>query len=550
MTSKAERYREIVETLSVHGFGFAVGAAGLAGRFPFRRGLPGHEQGRVYSQPEHLRLALEQLGPTFVKIGQILSTRPDLLSPRYTAELAKLQDDVAPVPTQAILDAVAEEVGDPKIFERFDRAPLAAASIGQVHAAELAGTEVVVKVRRPGAAETVSTDLEILQKLAEQARRHSEFARDHDLVGIAREFGRTLSNELDYLQEAHNAERFATNFAEDPDVHIPAVRWETTTARVLTLERITGTKIDDVAALDAAGLDRRELAVRASQVLCKMVFDDGFFHADPHPGNFFVEPDGRLGIIDFGMVGELSDDLREHLVALMVYLVRGDVEGTADAMAALAGNPDGVDKAALREDVRPLVGRFAGLSIADLALSELITQILTLLRRHRLRMPTDLALLFKMLLMAEGLGQRLDPEFQLATVLGPYAERLVTPRLGLDALGRRLGQFAEDLLKAGLEAPEGLRALATVLQRGGFDVHLRTAELQEVVREADRIGNRIVAGVIAAALINGVGQIVANNAGRWQPWQGPLVAAGAGTLGALGAYLARASVRGRGRRRP
>lgn len=549
MIPSAERYREIVETLSVHGFGFAVGAAGLAGRFPFRRGLPGHEKDRTYSQPEHLRLALEQLGPTFIKIGQILSTRPDLLPPDYTAELAKLQDGVVPVPTQTILAVVAEELGDAGVFQRFDPTPLATASIGQVHAATLDGQEVIVKVRSPGAAEKVSTDLEILEGLAEQAHRHSEFAREYDLVGITQDFGRTLRNELDYLQEARNAERFATNFAEDPAVHIPTVRWEMTTSRVLTLERITGTKIDDVHALDAASLDRRELAVRASRVLCKMVFEDGFFHADPHPGNFFIEPDGRLGIIDFGMVGELSDELRGHLVVLMLHLVQGDVDGTADAMADLAGNPEDLDKTALRADLRPLVDRFAGLSIADLALPELITQVLALLRRHRLHLPSDLALLFKMLLMAEGLGQRLDPEFQLASVLGPYAERFAGSYLSPDVLARRLAEYAQALLKVGRQAPESLQALATVLQRGGFDVHLRAAELQDLVREADRIGNRVIAGIIAAALIHGVGQIVATNAGRWRAWQGPLVVAGAGTLGALGAYLVRSTGSGRGSRR-
>lgn len=545
MGSRRDRYREIVQTLSVHGFGFTIGAMGRQGRFPFRRGLPGHPHGRTYSQPEHLRLALEELGPTFVKLGQLLSTRSDLLPPEYTVELAKLQDDTAAVPTDVILEALAEEVGDLAVFDRFDDAPLASASIGQAHAASLAGTQVVVKVRRPGAVETVQADLEILQNLVVTASRHSEAARDYDLVGIARDFSTTLLAELDYLAEAHNAERFATSFADDPRVQIPPVFWETTTSRVLTLERVQGLKIDDVAGLDAAGIDRRELAARATGVLCQMVFEDGFFHADPHPGNLFVAPDGRLAVIDFGMVGELDDALREQLIALLIPLLRGDLDQTTQAMLDLVGNPPGVDRESLREGLRPLVEQFSGVPLADLALTGLITDILVLVRRHQLRLPTDLALLFKMLLMAEGLGRRLDPEFQLSTVVAPYAERLALRRHSPDAMVDRILHVARDLLDAGAQAPGSVRGLAEVLERGGFDVSLRSTDLHQILREVDRIGNRVIAALVAAALIDGVGHIVAASTGQGTKLQGPLLVAGAGALGVLGTYLAKSSQQGR-----
>ncbi len=283
------------------------GSGGVAGTHPVPPWAAGAERGRRYSQPEHLRLALEELGPTFVKLGQILSTRSDLLPLAYTAELAKLQDAAVPVPTDVIMQTLAEELGGAGAFDRFDGRPLASASIGQVHTARIGDDEVVVKVRRPAAVETVSRDLEILQSLAATASRHSELARGYDLVGIVQDFSRTLRAELDYLTEAANAERFARSFAGDPQVHIPVVYRTTTTPRVLTLERVHGMKIDDLQALDAAGIDRRELAVRATGVLCQMVFEDGLFHADPHPGNFFVAPDGSLAVIDFGMVGELTE---------------------------------------------------------------------------------------------------------------------------------------------------------------------------------------------------------------------------------------------------
>ncbi|WP_202876932.1 ABC1 kinase family protein [Ornithinimicrobium humiphilum] len=529
-----------METLTIHGFGAAIGSMGLPGRLR----LPGRPHSPAHSRPEHLRLALEELGPTFVKLGQLLSTRSDLLPPEYTAELAKLQDAAAPVPIEAILETLGEEIGGPELFDDFDPAPLASASIGQAHAATLAGLPVVVKIRRPGAVETVQMDLEILHNLAATTTRHWQAARSYDVVGLVRDFASTLRAELDYLAEANNAERFAANFADDPRVQIPAVICEATTSRVLTLERVGGLKIDDLDGLDAAGIDRRELAVRATGVLCQMVFEDGFFHADPHPGNFFVGPDGTLAVIDFGMVGELDDTLRSQLVALLIPLLRGDLDRTTEAMLDLVGNPPGVDKVGLRQGLQPLVDQLTGVPLADLALTGLITDVLSLVRQHQLRLPTNLALLFKMLLMAEGLGRRLDPQFQLSNVLAPYAARLAVRRHSPDEILDRLVQVARDLADAGAHTPRTLRSLADVLERGGFDVSVRANDLQQALKDADRISNRVIAGLIAAALIDGVGHIVATNQGKGRALQGPLVIAGAGALGALGTYLARGSLRG------
>jgi ubiquinone biosynthesis protein len=340
MSSHRERYRQIAETLSRHGLGYLVGVLGLERRVPFHRGLLGHEpREEPYTQPEHLRLALEQLGATFVKLGQILSTRSDLLDSAYQVELAKLQDAAPPVPGEAIRELVTRELGrDPAIaFASFEIVPLAAASIGQAHAATLHdGTEVVVKVRRPGVVEQVEEDLEILRNLAAHASRRWQAAADYDIVGLADEFAQTLRAELDYLREGRNAERFAANFAQDDEVHIPRVFWDTTTTRVLTLERIRGVKVDDTEALDEAGIDRRALAELATRVTAQMVFEDGFFHADPHPGNFFVESHGQLGIIDFGMVGEVDERLRDQLGALLVALARTDTDPITDAVLALS----------------------------------------------------------------------------------------------------------------------------------------------------------------------------------------------------------------------
>lgn len=531
--------------------GYLVGVLGLARVVPFERGLLGHERrADPYTQPEHVRLALEQLGTTFVKLGQVLSTRADLMPPEYQAELAKLQDAAPPIPADAVREVLAQELdADADVaFAAFDFEPLAAASIGQAHAATLpGGTEVVVKVRRPGVVDQVQQDLEILQNLAASASRRWEAAAGYDLVGLADEFARTLRAELDYLQEGRNAERFAANFAGDPDVQIPRVFWDTTTSRMLTLERIRGIKISDLEALEAAGIDRRALAERATRVTAQMVFEDGFFHADPHPGNFFIQPGGRIGIIDFGMVGTVDDRLRERLGVLLMALAREDADRVAGALLALGVSAGRVNRTALRDDVAELLVRYSGRSVGEIELGPAIGDVLGIVRRHHLRLPRDLALLLKMVVMDEGLAAQLDPGFRLGDVLGPYAQGLMAAQLSPGALVRRLGQAGIDVAQLTGELPDQLRRLLGVLEAGGVEVHLRGDELEPLVARAERLGNRLVAGVLAAALIDGLAELMAADPARWPARRRPLFAIGVGAAGTLAAYAAWGANRARRR---
>ena len=297
MSARDHRERQIAEVLIRYGLSYLGNIVGLGH-------LMTAAHRRVGVAPEartpavNLRLALEELGPTFIKLGQLMSTRADLLSTDYRAELAKLQDSAPAVPSEVVEEVVERELHAPadRAFATFETAPLACASVGQAHTATLDdGTEVVVKVRRPDVVEDVERDLEIVRNFAARAGRRSKTAARYDVVGLADEFVRSLRAQLDYLQEARNAERFAANFAGDPWVQIPRVFPDHTTSRVITLERIRGMKITDLAALDEAGLDRHALAERTALITAKMIFDDGFFHADPHPGNFFIEPTGRVG---------------------------------------------------------------------------------------------------------------------------------------------------------------------------------------------------------------------------------------------------------------
>lgn len=539
--SHLDRYREIAETLARHGLEVLIGASGVERWVPFHRVLVRRvHRGPTYSTAEHLRLALEELGPTFVKLGQLLSTRPDLLPPAYLTELAKLQDALLPVPAEVIVQLVTQELGGSpdQVFESFDLVPLASASIGQAHAATLHdGTEVVVKVRRPGAVERIDEDLEILQNFAAQANRRWKEAKDYDLPGLAEEFARTLRAELDYLAEGRNAEHFAENFADNPGVHIPQVHWETTTTRILTLERVRGLKVSDLAALEEAGIDRPALAAHATEVAAQMIFVDGFFHADPHPGNLFIESDGRIGLIDFGMVGAVDAELRERLGILLVALARKDAHRIASALSRLATAQGQVNLTLLAADMMPVIAMYDGKSLRDVPVGKLIREVLAVMRRRHLQLPREVSLLIKMVVMTEGMGVSLDPDFQLGQVIGPYAQRLVANRYAPAQVAHHLAEAGVDVMELVTQLPLQLRRLQAMLDAGGPEVHITSAELEPLMGRVETMVKRITFGLVAAAFVRGVGELVTADPERRKSWQGPLLGAGVGTAGSLAAFL-------------
>jgi ubiquinone biosynthesis protein len=427
--ARRRRLLEIAATIARHSLGYVAALLRLDRVVPFHRGMLGHaRRERPYTRAEHVRLALEELGAGATKLGQILSTRGDLLPPAYQAEFSKLQDAAPPEPFIAIRAVLTMELERPldEVFSLFDPVPIAAASIGQAHAATLRdGADVVVKVRRPGVVQQIELDLAILEHVVTVASRHLAAARRQDLAGLVREFSHSLHTELDYLHEAAHAERFAHNFAGDTRVRIPRIYREETTARVVTLERLRGLKIDDVDGLDAAGVDRRALARRAADILLTMIFEHGFFHADPHPGNLFVEADGRIGIIDFGMVGTVDPATQSGLAAVLVSLAMHDSGSLADALCTLGVTTGPLDPSGLRRDLDRLLNDQLSRPLGELALGPLLHEVLAVARRHRLRLPATLALLAKTLAMCEGITAQVDPSFQMTTILAPYVQRLM-----------------------------------------------------------------------------------------------------------------------------
>jgi ubiquinone biosynthesis protein len=381
------------------------------------------DSGRRGRTGQHVVEAIASLGPTFIKLGQVLSTRPDLIPPRLEEILASLQDAAPPVEEAAIRAVFVAEMGQlpEAVYSSFERRPLAAASIGQVHGAVLAdGRAVVVKIRRPAVRDTIADDLAILTGVTSLSARHLRVVADLDLVGFVEEFAATITAECDYLAEGHNADRLRNDLAP-LGIVVPEVIWEHTTSGVLTLERIVGAKIDDLAALDAMGVDRPALAVAFARAYLTMVFANGFFHADPHPGNLFVDREGRLALVDFGMVGTVPPAVRAGLIEILLALTTGDMGRSAAALHALGIARGQVDEEDFVREVDRLTQASIHVPVGELRIAPLLMDLMTVSRRHHLRFPRELALLVKTVVMCEGLAAGLDPHFALPVVLVGFA---------------------------------------------------------------------------------------------------------------------------------
>ena len=453
--ARRRRYRSIGSVLTRHGMGTFTTGLGLGFLVPFHWGLLGHQRRRTpYTMAEHIRLALEELGPAAIKVGQVISTRPDLVPPEVATELEALRDRVPPVPTDQILEVVEQELGgrSDQVFAEFDPIPLAGASIGQVHAARLIdGTAVAVKVRKPGVAEEVITDLDILARLA---ARIAAGDADHayDLGDLAGEFAWTLRSEIDYRTEARNAERLRAVLAAEPRAVVPAIFHEVSTGGVLVMERLTGVRLDDPAAVSTSGMEPREVARAHAEILLRQVFEAGVFHADPHPGNFLLLDDGRIGLLDFGMVGRLDDRTQRAFTRMLLGTARQDAGAMTDALESLGVIRHPSLAEGVRRDLHRMLDRYYGLAVDQFSIRGYLEDLLGVVRRRRLQLPSDLALLLKTVAMSDGLWRRLDPTFNAYPIGEDYARRLATRLYSPGHLARRAAEEATRLLEGGPSA--------------------------------------------------------------------------------------------------
>jgi len=505
------RLKEILGVMVRHGFGDTVRRLGLADRLE-RAGQAlnwahAADLARV-EPPVQVRLALEELGPTFVKFGQILAGRADLFGPEWIAEFEKLHSQVPAVPIDALRPQLREDLSaEPEeVFAWFDTMPLAAASIAQVHRARLhGGTEVIVKIRRPGIADTIHADLRLLQRLAALAEAELPALKPYRPQQLVREFARSLRRELDLAGECRQAERIAANMAEAlPHIVIPRVHWAYTHERINVQDFIDGTPGSALAALTPeAGFNRRVLAQRGAQAVIKMIVEDGLFHADPHPGNVFYLPGNRIAFIDFGMVGRLSQRRRDELLQLLLGLVEHQPQVVADVLLDWTGDAPGLNLGQLETEVEAFVDQYHGVPLAQLSLGQMLADVSAILREHRLGLPPDLALLIKAFISLEGMGRNLDPGFHMATETLPVLQQVVRRRYRPEALAGRAWTALRRVLATAEQLPDDIGRLLRNARRGHLQVGIELAHLKRVGDQIDRSANRLAMALVIAALIIG-----------------------------------------------
>ena len=535
------RLQEIAGVLIRYGFGDMVRRIGMSAALE-RTGRMLHwddpEAMAHMAPPERVRCAMQDLGTTFVKLGQVMATRVDLLTPEWTTELGKLQNAVPALPFAQVRPQLVEDLGaDPEaVFERLEETPLAAASLAQTHRAWLAdGSAVVLKVRRPGIRDTVEADLRLMARLAEIVEERAPDLRRYHPAEVVQQFSASLRRELDFAAEGRNAERIAANFAGHDEVVVPRVYWEWTSERLNVQECLQGIAGTDLAAVDAAGLDRAQLAATGAGIVLKMVLEDGFFHADPHPGNIFYLPDGRIGVIDFGMVGRVSEQRRFQIVQLLHGLVERESAPVADVLMEWGEGGGEVDEARLQADVGAFVDQYRGVPLKDLHMGLMLTDVTTILRDNGLSLPPDLALMIKAFLTLEGMGRQLDPDFDMAGAARPFLQRVVLQRYSPRTLLKRGRRTALDAMELVGDLPRELRRLLRTARRGRLHMQVEVTSLKAFGEQVDRAANRLTMGVITAALVVG-SSIVMNSAGggvssRWLLALGVLGFVGAGLIG-------------------
>ena len=533
------RLQQIASVLVGYGFGDMVRRIGLAGALE-RAGRLLHWQDPQamahMAPPERVRRALEELGPTFVKLGQVLATRVDLFGPEWIAELGKLQNAVPPLPFERVRPQLVEDLGaEPEaVFAQLDEAPIAAASLAQTHRAWLAdGTAVVLKIRRPGIRDTVEADLRLLARLAEIVEAQAPDLHRYRPREVVQQFAQSLRRELDFAAECRNAERIAANFAGHDEIVVPRVHWQWTCERLNVQDFVAGIPGPDLAAVDASGMDRKRLAQVGAGIVLKMVLEDGFFHADPHPGNIFYLPGERIGVIDFGMVGRVSEQRRIQIVQLLHGLVEREAEAVTDVLMEWGEGAWEADETRLQADIGAFVDQYRGVPLKDLRMGAMLLDVTTILRDHGLSLPPDLALMIKAFLTLEGFGRQLDPDFDMAGAARPYVEKVLLARYSPRALLRRGRRGAIDALELAGDLPRELRRLLRAARRGRLNMQIEVTSLKAFGEQVDRAANRLTMGVVTAALVIG-SSIVMNSAGGGVPsrW---LLALGVG--GFVGAAL-------------
>lgn len=507
------RVRQILTVASRHGFGRVLEQLGLE-RFisftrrllPFKRGVhPVHRP----TPPERLRMMLEELGPSFIKLGQVLASRPDLVPLEYARELCKLTDSVSPFPFEDVRKIIEHDLGGPltSFFREIDPTPLAAASIAQIHRARLFdGRDVIVKVQRPNIDRIIERDISILEGIAELIESYAPDLAVYNPGGIVEEFGKTIRRELDFIIEAANAVRLRNNFKDSSILYVPEVIEELTSRRVIVLERIEGIRIDDIDRLDEAGFDRGEISRKGAAAYFQMVFQDGFFHADPHPGNIFVLRDGRIGLVDFGIMGRVSEENMEYFASIFIALAQRDFSGLVQTYIDMGWVPEetadiDILQRALVEEISDLLDPYYHMTAGQIDFGSYVEGVTRIMQRYRLSLPKNLYLVDKTLITLEGLLRQIDPDFDYMEAARPYVERLIKRKRRLFGSLRSAQKGMEDIVGTLSSMPRQVRIGLRKFLRGDVQVRLRHEEMNRFIRDIDKSSNRLAFSIITASII-------------------------------------------------
>lgn len=517
-----------------HGFGYMVEELGLFQVLSLPRRWITHESPETKTLGERIRLVLEDLGPTFVKMGQLASTRSDLLPESIINELVKLQDHVPPFPLEAARSILEEELDAPveEMFERFDDIPVAAASIGQVHLGRLkSGEEVAVKIQRPGALQTITRDLGILRNLTVAAEKRWVWAKRYQMVKLVEEFSKSLLAEMDYSREGRNTEKIALQFQNDPHIFIPQIYWHNTSSRVLTMEYVEGVTLGQRELLKEKGFDLKLIAKRFVNAMLHQMFIEGFFHADPHPGNLLVRKDGSLAFLDFGMVGRLSEDMKDHLSELIIALMRKNTDGMIRAILHLGLLPEDNDMDSLRRDLDVLREEYYDIPFSEIGIGKALNDLFGVAQKHAIIMPPDLTLLGKALLTMEGVIQKLDPALSIIDMAEPFGRKLIKERFSARRLREKLLGNATGLIEALLDFPAQAKQLSALISKGKLKVEISLPEMESLMRKLDQISNRLSFSIVLLAFsIIMVGLIIGSSLNRQSTilWHFPVIGIGFG----------------------
>jgi len=520
--TKINRYRKIIRTLVRYGFDDLIDRLKIEHYIKFGKKFSTKKQKKditvKLTRPQRVRMVLEELGPTFIKLGQILSMKPDIVPFEYIEEFRKLQDKAGPFPFETAKEIIEKELDSPieKLFTEFSIEPIAAASIAQIYKAKIdEGKNVALKVQRPAIKSIITADIEILLDLARMLEARIPESELYDPVSIVEEFSEVMKKELDFINEGRNCVRFKQNFKDDPDVYIPEIYWDYSTSKVLTMEYIDGIKASDMQTIEKLKIDKNEIAVNCASAFLKQVFRFGFFHADPHPGNIMILNKNVIVFLDYGMIGRLNEEIKEQLGELAEAIVNNNIDKIVKVAFAIGSIDEEINMREFKSDIAEFIDQYYHLPVKHVNTPEIIQKGIYLFRKHKIHLPTDVVVLCKAFITSEGFVRSFAQDLDLYDLSKPYVTEMITDRFSVLKQLKKIKTILEDIAELFEILPSELKLLFLKIKRGDISLKLEHKGLDKLILELEKSSNRMTFGLIVAALIIGSSLIIQSNIGPY-----------------------------------